>query len=121
MNWKHLAILLVIIVVIRYILKWAYYKLIGNVHESYIDLPLLLPKIPTGAEANDHFRKVIMYLEKNPTDAEKFLTFMQNNFFVEPCPLKDPGTWGRQLSADSTGKNIFKTSEEEEKKSLGLK
>lgn len=47
------------------------------------------PKI-TKDEANESFRKTLVYLENNPGDAPPFLDFVKNAFFTDSALFKSP-------------------------------
>lgn len=47
------------------------------------------PKI-TKDEANESFRKTLVYLENNPGDAPPFLDFVKNAFFTQAALFKSP-------------------------------
>ncbi len=125
MNLENILLLLAIIVLIRYFLIWIYkYITLKAVNEGFDDMSELnkslsmlqqMSSTPNSVDANESFRKLVTYLEKNPTDAEKFLGYIQNKFFVKPCPLRDPSTWKNTLTND-TDFRIFKISNEDEKK-----
>jgi hypothetical protein len=62
---------------------------------------LLQPKI-TKDEANECFRKTLVYVENNPDDLDGFLTFLKSAFFTEASMFKSPltvagvaGKWDR--------------------------
>lgn len=92
----------------------------NNVMEQYIDINSLLNPTPSAIEANESFRRLVTFLERNPTDAEKFLTYIQQQFFNTPCLLKDPSKWGKSLTG-STDFRMFTVSAEEEKKATTIK
>ncbi len=125
MNLENILLLLAIIVLIRYFLIWIYkYITLKAVNEGFDDMSELnkslsmlqqMSSTPNSVDANESFRKLVTYLEKNPTDAEKFLGYIQNKFFVKPCPLRDPSTWQNTLTNDIDFR-IFKISNEDEKK-----
>jgi hypothetical protein len=125
MNLENILLLLAIIVLIRYFLIWTYkYITLKAVNEGFDDMSELnkslsmlqqMSSTPNSVDANESFRKLVTYLEKNPTDAEKFLGYIQNKFFVKPCPLRDPSTWKNTLTNDIDFR-IFKISNEDEKK-----
>jgi hypothetical protein len=125
MNFENILLLLSAIVLIRYFLIWSYkYIQIKGQREGYIDMPEMsksfsmlqqLSSTPNTVDANESFRKLVTYLEKNPTDAEKFLGYIQNKFFIKPCPLRDPSTWDNTLT-NGVDFRVFKISNEDEKK-----
>jgi hypothetical protein len=47
------------------------------------------PKV-TKDEANECFRKTLVYLENNPGDASPFLDFVKNSFFTQAALFKSP-------------------------------
>lgn len=47
------------------------------------------PKI-TKDEANESFRKTLVYLENNPGDAPPFLDFLKKEFFTQAALFKSP-------------------------------
>jgi hypothetical protein len=59
----------------------------GNVATSMEQV--MNPKI-TKDEANESFRKTLVYLENNPGDAPPFLDFVKNAFFTESSLFKSP-------------------------------
>lgn len=65
---------------------------------------LLQPTV-TGNVANESLRKVLIYVENNPTDLSKFLNFLKSNFFTPEAQFADPtptsGLVGRY-------RNVFK-------------
>lgn len=65
---------------------------------------LLQPAV-TGNVANESLRKVLIYVENNPTDLSKFLNFLKSNFFTPEAQFADPtptsGLVGRY-------RNVFK-------------
>jgi hypothetical protein len=52
---------------------------------------LLQPKI-TKDDANECFRKTLVYIENNPDDLDGFLTFLKSAFFTEASMFKSPMT-----------------------------
>lgn len=52
---------------------------------------LLQPKI-TKDDANECFRKTLVYVENNPDDLDGFLTFLKSAFFTEASMFKSPMT-----------------------------
>lgn len=65
----------------------------------------LLQPVVTGNVANESLRKVLIYVENNPTDLSKFLNFLKSNFFTPEAQFADPtptsGLVGRY-------RNVFK-------------
>lgn len=59
----------------------------GNIATSMEQV--MNPKI-TKDEANESFRKTLVYLENNPSDAPPFLDFVKNAFFTESSLFKSP-------------------------------
>jgi hypothetical protein len=115
MNIKRLFILLIIVIVIRYILQWGYIQLLtmnAPRVEKFTDISQLLDPMPSSVEANESFRKVIRYLEKNPTDSGKFLTYIQSRFFKTACPFIDPSNWNNLIEGDM---RVFKVDSSDEK------
>ncbi len=123
MHWKVIVLFIIIAVIIRYIMRYVFN--IPSRHsyllkEQYIDMKNILNPTPSAIEANESFRRLVTFLERNPTDAEKFLTYIQQQFFETPCPLKDPSKWGKSLTG-STDFRMFAVSAEEEKKATSIK
>ncbi len=114
MNIKRLLILLLIVIVIRYILQWGYIWLLSLSvrEEQFTDISQLLDPMPSSVEANESFRKVIRYLDKNPTDSGKFLTYIQSHFFKTACPFIDPSNWNNLIEGDM---RVFKVDSSDEK------
>jgi hypothetical protein len=60
---------------------------------SSIGLPsieqVMNPKI-TKDDANESFRKTLVYLENNPTNASPFLEFVKKAFFTDSALFKNP-------------------------------
>lgn len=50
---------------------------------------LLQPAV-TGNVANESLRKVLIYVENNPTDLSKFLNFLKENFFTPDAQFANP-------------------------------
>jgi hypothetical protein len=128
MNFENILLLLAVIVLIRYFIIWSYHYIQRISHrdgqrEGYMDMTelnkslsmLQMASTPNTVDANESFRKLVTYLEKNPTDAEKFLTYIQDKFFIKPCPLRDPSTW-RDTLTNGADFRVFKISNEDEKK-----
>lgn len=122
-NLENIILLLAAIVIIRYLLIWSYKYITITAHnEGFNDMSELTKSMamlqqmstPNTVDANESFRKLVTYLEKNPTDAEKFLSYIQNKFFVKPCPLRDPSGWSNTLT-NGVDFRIFKVSNEDEK------
>lgn len=123
-NLENIILLLAAIVIIRYLLIWSYNYVTYTAHiEGFNDITELTKSMdmlqqmstPNTVDANESFRKLVTYLEKNPTDAEKFLSYIQNKFFIKPCPLRDPSEWSNTLT-NGVDFRIFKVSNEDEKK-----
>lgn len=124
MKWKNILLLLLIIVIIRYFLIWLYKNIqYKSQCQGFIDMSELTNPLsmlqqmstPNTVDANESFRKLVTYLEKNPTDAENFLTYIQTKFFIKPCPLRDPSQWSNSLT-NGVDFRVFKVSNEDEKK-----
>ena len=53
--------------------------------QGVLDMPkgdaILNPQI-TASEANDGFRKVLAYMEKNPKNTSEFMNFLKSSFFT---------------------------------------
>lgn len=114
MNIKRIFIFLLIIILIRYVLLWSYSYLYIKKDEGFIDndISQLLDPMPSSVEANESFRKVIRYLEKNPTDSAKFLTYIQTHFFKGACPFIDPSNWINLMEPDM---RVFRVTSSDEK------
>lgn len=123
-NLENIILLLAAIVLIIYFIRWSYNYMASRVnHQGFIDMSdlnkslsmLQMGSSTNSVDANESFRKLVTYLEKNPTDAEKFLTYIQTKFFMKPCPLRDPSQWGNTLTGE-TDFRMFTVSNEDEKK-----